>query len=136
MAVGRVFLWLRWCDCLCDVSTGSPRPIVPTNWRRRIIDLIHRLSHPSIRTTQKLVTSKFVWNGVQKQVGAWAKQCTACQSSKIQTHIRTPLEKIKIPQRRFDHIHVDLVGPLHHPKGLPICSLLSTVFPVGLRPFR
>ncbi len=42
----------------------------------------------------------------------WAKQCVACQSSKIQTHIKAPLEKFGIPGRRFDHIHVDLVGPL------------------------
>ena len=58
---------------LCDISTGSPRPVVPTTWRRRVFDLIHGLSHPSVRTTRKLVTSRFVWNGVQKQVGTWAK---------------------------------------------------------------
>ena len=102
---------------LCDISTGSPRPVVPTTWRRRVFDLIHGLSHPSVRTTRKLVTSRFVWNGVQKQVGTWAKQCTACQTSKIQSHIRTPLERIKIPQRRFDHIHIDLVGPLPPSQG-------------------
>ena len=97
---------------LCDMSTGHARPIVPANWRRQVFDLIHGLSHPSIRTTRKLIATKFVWNGLQKQIGIWSKQCTACQTSKIQTHIRAPLEKFNMPQRRFDHIHVDLVGPL------------------------
>lgn len=32
-------------------------------------------------------------------------------------HVRAPLAKFKVPQRRFDHIHVDLVGPLPPPNG-------------------
>ena len=102
---------------LCDTSTGHPRPIVPTSWRRQVFDLMHSLSHPSVRTTRKLVAAKFVWNGLQKQIGTWAKQCTACQTSKIQTHIKAPLEKFSVPERRFDHIHVDLVGPLPPSNG-------------------
>ena len=94
---------------LCDMPTGHARPIVPT---RKVFDLIHVLSHPSIRTTRKLIATKFVWNGLQKQIGIWSKQCVACQSSKIHTHVRAPLQKFNVPQRRFDHIHVDLVGPL------------------------
>ena len=102
---------------LCDVSMGHARPIVLTGWRRQIFELIHGLSHPSVRTTRKLVAAKFVWKGLQKQIGIWAKQCIACQSSKIQTHIRAPLEKFSVPQRWFDHIHVDLVGPLPPSNG-------------------
>jgi hypothetical protein len=64
-----------------------------------------------------LIAEKLIWKGMQKQTGAWAKQCVSCQSSKIQTHVQAPLEKIVIPQRRFDHIHVDLVGPLPPSNG-------------------
>ena len=102
---------------LCDMSMGHARPIVPTGWRRQIFDLIHGLAHPSVRTTRKLVAAKFVWKGLQKQMGIWAKQCIACQSSKIQTHIRAPLETFSVPQCLFDHIHVDLVGPLPPSNG-------------------
>ena len=49
---------------LCDISTGQPRPIVPANFRKQVFDVIHGLSHPSIRATQKLITDKFVWNGI------------------------------------------------------------------------
>ena len=58
---------------LCDVSTGRQRPVVPQAWRRRVFDAVHGLSHPAIRTTCKLVTSKFVWHGIAKQVKEWAK---------------------------------------------------------------
>ena len=33
---------------LCDTSTGRARPIVPTGWRRKVFDLVHGLSHPSV----------------------------------------------------------------------------------------
>jgi len=41
----------------------------------------------------------------------------ACQQSKVQRHIRLQPLKIPIPQRRFSHIHVDLVGPLLNSNG-------------------
>lgn len=102
---------------LCDVSTGRARPIIPASWRRKVFDLVHGLSHPSVRATRKLIASKFVWSGLQRQVGIWTKQCIPCQSSKIHTHTKAPLEAFSIPQRRFDHIHVDLVGPLSPSNG-------------------
>ena len=64
---------------LCDVSTGQPRPIVPAAFRQTVFDAIHGLSHPSIRTTQKLLTDRYVWHGIQKQVGSWAKTCKPSQ---------------------------------------------------------
>ena len=110
---------------LCDMSTGRTRPIVPSGWRRKIFNLIHSLSHPSVRTTRKLIASKFIWNGMQKQIGLWAKQCIACQSSKIHTHTKAPLEMFNVPPRWFEHIHVDLVGPLPPSNGFT--HLLTTI---------
>ena len=102
---------------LCDVSTGRPRPIVPASWRRKIFDAVHGLSHPGIRTTRKLISQKFVWHGLSKQIGQWAKTCLECQKSKINRHIRAPLEDFKMPDKRFDHINIDLVGPLPPSQG-------------------
>ena len=31
---------------LCDTSLGRSRPVIPTNWRRRIFDITHSLAHP------------------------------------------------------------------------------------------
>ena len=33
---------------LCDISTGTPRPFVPENFRRTVFDSLHCLSHPGI----------------------------------------------------------------------------------------
>ena len=63
---------------LCDVSTGVARPIVPENWRKKVFDTIHLLSHPGARTTKKLVSSKFVWHGLGRQIMIWARCCLPC----------------------------------------------------------
>ncbi len=102
---------------LCDTSTGKPRPLVPKCFQQEIFNILHGLSHPSIRTTKKIITSNFVWPGMQKDIGKWAKECTQCQLAKIQTHIKSPTENIKMCKDRFAHIHVDIVGPLPPSKG-------------------
>ena len=40
---------------LCDVSTGSPRPVVPPSFRKQVFDVIHKLSHPGIKGTRRLI---------------------------------------------------------------------------------
>ncbi len=96
---------------LPQVSQGPSFPLV------KVFDLVHGLSHPSVRTTRKLMADKFMWQGIRKQVGLWAKACIFCQTSKVQSHIRAPLAKFVVPHHRFDHIHVDLVGPLPPSQG-------------------
>ena len=102
---------------LCDTSTGVARPIVPPAWRRAVFDSIHGLAHPGIRATRKMVTARFVWHGINKHIGAWAKTCIPCQKSKVHRHVSAPLEHGQLPDRRFQHIHVDIVGPLPISQG-------------------
>lgn len=97
---------------LCDISTGHPRPIVPSGFQRLVFDTFHCLSHPGREATRKLISKKFVWQGMRKMIYQWTRACIHCQQSKIQTHTKAPLDKLKVPEKRFSHIHVDLVGPL------------------------
>ena len=98
---------------LCDISQGKLRPVVPTSWRKRIFYLLHGLSQPSIRSTKKIVSTKFVWPYMNNQVGIWAKTCIPCQTAKTVRYSRTIPAHIPIPERKFDHIYdMDIVGPL------------------------
>ncbi|CAE1234402.1 unnamed protein product [Acanthosepion pharaonis] len=45
----------------CDTSLRHPRPVVPTNMRRRIFDHFHSLSHPGRKATLRLIADRFVW---------------------------------------------------------------------------
>ena len=102
---------------LCDVSGNSPRPWVPEAFRRTVFHALHDLSHPGRQATARLVSARFVWHGLNKDVVAWAAECVACQRAKIQRHVRSPPEKIPIPDARFQSVNVDLVGPLPQSQG-------------------
>ena len=78
---------------LCDVSTGVARPIVPENWRKKVFDTVHSLSHPGARTTKKLVSSKFVWHGLGRQITIWGPLLPSLSAVKnSQTHKSTVVQ--------------------------------------------
>ena len=101
----------------CDTSTGVQRPLVPLPWRRTVFDSLHGLSHPGIRATQKLITSRFVWPGINSDVRRWTRSCLQCQRAKIHRHTATPISSFPTPDVRFDVVHLDLVGPLPPSRG-------------------
>ena len=59
-------------------------PLVPLPWRRIVFDSLHGLSHPGILATQKLITSSFMWLGINSNVRCWTRSCVQCQHAKIQ----------------------------------------------------
>ena len=97
---------------ICDVSTGRPRPWVPPSLRRAVFNSIHSISHPSARATTRLLRQKFIWAGLSKDAKTWSRECLPCQTSKIHRHTESGIGTFHAPERRFSHIHVDVVGPL------------------------
>ena len=63
---------------LCDVSTGVPRPLVPSALRRHVFDVLHSLAHPGIRATQHLIVARFIWPNIHIDVRNWARTCLQC----------------------------------------------------------
>ncbi|KFD60497.1 hypothetical protein M514_27333 [Trichuris suis] len=100
-----------------DMSTGKFRPYVPVGMRRDVFNSLHMLSHPSIRGTRQLVSQHYVWPAMNRDVGQWARSCMLCQKTKVQRHTRSPPAVFNVPDRRFDHVHLDLVGPLPASRG-------------------
>ncbi len=42
----------------------------------------------------------------------WARSCLHCQCANVHKHTAAPLATFATPDARFDHVHIDLVGPL------------------------
>ena len=59
-----------------------------------------------------------------KKVNEWARSCLSCQQAKIHRHTRASLQEFGLPDARFSHIHIDVVGPLPSSNG---CSHLLTI---------
>jgi hypothetical protein len=93
-----------------DVSTGVFLPIVPEKFRKGILLHLHNISHPGRLTSRHLVSSRFVWCGLSNDITIWTRSCLHCQQSKIHHHTRLLPQPIPIPQRKFAHLHINLVG--------------------------
>ena len=102
---------------LCDMSTGQPRPYVPPRFRRSIFNSLHSLSHPGVKATQRLITSRYVWPNIKADTRKWAQSCLQSQRSKVHRHTFSPVSTFATPDARFDQLHVDIVGPLPPSKG-------------------
>ena len=97
---------------ICDISTGKQRPYVPPKFRHEVFTLLHSLAHPGIRATQHLLTNNYVWPRINKDVRDWTRQCLQCQKNKVNRHTVSPFSTFTTPDARFDHVHIDIVGPL------------------------
>jgi cleavage and polyadenylation specificity factor subunit 1 len=100
-----------------DISKNVFRPLVPVSMRSAVIAAIHNVAHPGVEATVRLVTAKFCWPKMAKQIRLFSQQCIFCQRAKISTHVHLAPAVIPVPQRRFEHVHVDLVGPLPTSSG-------------------
>ncbi|GFY68653.1 gag pol polyprotein [Trichonephila inaurata madagascariensis] len=88
-----------------DYSAKKKRPYIPKAFRRLVFNNIHNLAHPGIRTTTKLLTSKFVWPSINKDARTWAR----VQSPR---HVQSPFQQYHNVTNRFTEINLDIIGPL------------------------
>ena len=58
-------------------------------------------------------------------ISKWTRSCLQCQRAKVHRHTVTPLATFNTPDVRFDHVHIDLVGP--HPTSEGYTYLLTCV---------
>ena len=118
-----------------DTSTGVFRPYVPVELRPQIFQHVHGLAHPGSRATRRLISARYVWSHLARDVTAWCQQCVACQRAKIHRHVRRPPHIYQYQQ------HVSLTStwiswdlcPL--PLATPTCLPLLTGLPAGPKQF-
>ena len=101
----------------CDVSTGHNRPYLTERFRKTVFLNLHGLGHPSHRATKPLINTRFVWHGMNIDIDKWCRSCKGCQTAKISRHNGPVFGKFTEPTERFDHVHIDIVGPLPYTDG-------------------
>ncbi|GFS99510.1 transposon Tf2-9 polyprotein [Trichonephila clavipes] len=55
-------------EIYCDIPTGTVRLYVPHAFRRNLFLAVHYLSHAGIRATTKLISKRFVWTSMNKDI--------------------------------------------------------------------
>ncbi|GFT90819.1 transposon Ty3-G Gag-Pol polyprotein [Trichonephila clavipes] len=109
-------------NLICDTSTGTPRPFVPTTFRKLIFEHLHNLSHPGIAATTKLICSRYVCPCMKKQIKTWVRGCDKCQRSKIDFPDGQKLYPFLTPQQKRSVVQYFIIGS--HVFGCP--SLITT----------
>ena len=102
---------------IVDISNGPARPFVPYSWRKRVFETIHNLGHPGVERTRQTVASKFYWPTLRADTSKWARECLSCQQAKVTRHTTPAIGEFVVPEKRFSHVNVDLVGPLPASNG-------------------
>ncbi|GFS28980.1 transposon Tf2-12 polyprotein [Trichonephila inaurata madagascariensis] len=108
-------------DICRDCSTKKKRPYIPEAFRRIEFNNINNLAHPGMRTTTKLLTSKFVWPSINKDVRTWARSCIKVQKSKVTRHVQSPFQQCHKVPNHFTEINLDIIGPLPSSEGFRFC---------------
>nr|VZI07325.1 unnamed protein product [Spirometra erinaceieuropaei] len=65
---------------LCNVTIPSHRPFSPPSLHRKVFSFLHNLSRPGIRATDKLVSDRFVWPGIHKDLKPWTRAVNGIRS--------------------------------------------------------
>ncbi|GFW26812.1 transposon Tf2-9 polyprotein [Trichonephila clavipes] len=87
-------------EIMCDLSTSTARPYIPKQHRQDVFSAMHNLSHPGIRRSVHLMKQRFI----------------------------SPLSSFQEPSQRFDHVHLDLIGPLPPSNGYTYCLTMIDRF--------
>ena len=112
----------------CDVSTCTAWPFFTEPLRRTAFDSLHQLAHQGIKATAALATERYVWPSIKINFRQWARACIQCQRAKISRHVSSPIETFSLPSKRFEHIHIDLVGSLPSSASYQHCLTIVDCF--------
>lgn len=115
---------------LCDETLMFPRPYVPAANRLAIFHHLHSMSHPGVKATTRLVTARYFWPFMKRDIKVMTRECLHCQKAKVHRHNTTaPTQPIFPDTDRFQTVHMDIVGPLPpcQPPGSKFCSELRYI---------
>ena len=122
----------------CEVSDpANPRPLIPCSQRSLVCNLLHYMDHPGQKETARRITREYYWPGMRRDIGEFVKTCHPCQLAKQSPTVNPGIGHFPVPDRRFEYIHIDTVGPLPESQGhryllsvLDRCSRWIEAFPL------
>ncbi|KAJ1094088.1 hypothetical protein NDU88_007172, partial [Pleurodeles waltl] len=86
--------------------------VPPEGVRKHIIDITHQ-GHLGRGVMKRKIRQLFWWPGVDKQVEETVKNCVPCgNSDKTKVLRQTPLAPVRFPERPWEKLAVDFIGPV------------------------
>lgn len=111
-----------------DTTGRTIRPFLPASCRNSVIKAIHNIAHGGIRATSKLIKQQFVWSKMDHDINKVVRECIVCQRAKLNRPINSPSSKYVLPSSRFEHINIDLIGPMPPSNNFKYCLTIIDRF--------
>ena len=86
------------------------RIVVPQSLHRQVLELAHE-GHQGIVRTKSRLRQKVWWPGIDKDAERLCPACVSCQSVNP-PEVSPPIQPTPLPRHPWQHLAVDLLGPL------------------------
>lgn len=97
---------------VCCLVKDRPVIFVPAEMQLEIFNYIHAQGHLSFRQTKRNIQRTFTWSNVHSSIKQIVAACVPCRKAKVTRQYRTPLQEFPLSNARYDHVHIDTIGPL------------------------
>ena len=104
------------CKILCEMSNSKPRPFLPKELRSFVMKNMH-YAHAGIKETNRLIATHYYWSEMRAEITRFVQTCHGCQSVKTSKITPPHYGFFEVPDQRFTHCHLDVVGPLPVSEG-------------------
>ena len=112
----------------CDISNNIIRPYVTRKFRHIVLKKLHGLSHSGVQATIKVLQPRYIWFNMKKDCAQFVRTCLQCQRSKVTRHTASLFSSYKPPTERFQHINIDIIGPMPSSQGNAYCLTIVDRF--------
>lgn len=68
--------------------------------------------HMGTKKLYQKIRIRYYWKNMSKDVAKFIKNCVTCQLSKHRNHVKVPMMITNTPQKAFDVMIIDTIGPL------------------------
>lgn len=106
-------------DELCvykNIVLRGTRIVIPLSLRNKVLGIAHE-GHPGIVAMKNRLRSKVWWDGMDKDAEKCVKSCHGCQLVQ-KSVVSAPLYRNELPDRPWDTLAMDLLGPLPNKDNL------------------
>ena len=124
-------LFLRKNDEKAVLREEEEVLVIPFALQRRAISVIHDTvlgGHMAAERTLFAAERRFFWRSMKDGISKYIRNCKVCQLNKGVAHAKQPLRKYPLPDKPFDVISTDLIGPLKLTTGGNRYILVCTDF--------
>lgn len=83
-----------------------------------------------------LALNRYVWPNMKTHIQLWSRSCIQCQKAKIGRHTQTPVDPFSFPDEQFEHVHINITGPLRSHEQYKYLLMCVVIFRTGAKSFQ